>query len=157
MATLSDCLAKIKANLNTNNTDISNLKTDIVKKVDKNSDATFNTITVANQSNLNGNTIVGKNFKVNGFYVATARDDNAWYDNSIGGDRGYQLCGHYLGESPDLNGVEFRVVNASSANNIQTTKRSGSLWVGDNSAQSRPWYGGYSESVAAQPKQVAST
>ena len=139
MATLSDCLAKIKANLNT--------------KVDKNSDATFNTITVSNQANLNGNTIVGKNFKVNGFYVATTRDDSAWYDESIG-DRGYQLCSHHLGETPDLNGVEFRVVNPGSG---QMTSWSGSLWVGDNNNTSRPWYGGYSEGVEAQPKQLAST
>lgn len=142
MATLSDCLAKIKANLNA--------------KVDKNSDATFNTITVSNQSNLNGNTIVGKNFKVNGFYVATTRNNNAWYDDSLG-DRGYQLCSHHLGETPDLNGVEFRVVNSTSADNIQMTKWSGSLWVGDNSSSSRPWYGGYSEGVEGIPKQVAST
>lgn len=142
MATLSDCLAKIKDNLNT--------------KVDKNSDATFNTITVSNQSNLNGNTIVGKNFKVNGFYVATTRNNNAWYDDSLG-DRGYQLCSHHLGETPDLNGVEFRVVNPTSADNIQMTKWSGSLWVGDNSSSSRPWYGGYSEGVEGTPKQVAST
>ena len=153
MATLSDCLAKIKANLNTNNSDISVLKTDIVNKVDKNSDATFNTITVSNQANLNGNTIVGKNFKVNGFYVATARDDSAWYDESIG-DRGYQLCSHHLGETPDLNGVEFRVVNPGSG---QMTSWSGSLMVGDNSDQARPWYGGYSNGIASGYKQLAST
>lgn len=157
MATLSDCLAKIKANLNTNNSDISVLKTDIVNKVDKNSDATFNTITVSNQANLNGNTIVGKNFKVNGFYVATARDDSAWFDNSIGGDRGYQLCSTHQGGTPNINGVEFRVVNASSADSIQITNWSGSLWIGDNADTARPFYGGYNGGKPREPKQVAST
>lgn len=136
MASLYDCIVRLNA-----------------KKVDSGSDASFNTITVANRSNLNGDTVVGANFKVNGFYVATARNDSAWYNTDLG-TRGYQLCQHNLGEAPDMNGVEFRVVNAGSQ---QLTNWSGSLWVGDNNNTSRPWYGGYSEGAEAQPKQLAST
>ena len=134
MATLLDCINKLNE-----------------MKVSKNSDATFNSITVNNDMNLLGNALIEKNIRVTGFYIAVPRRTDVWYPSSLG-IHGYRLTEQNLGDSPSLNGVTFQVCNCDE-NSIN--KWRGDFYIGDNNVTAIPCTGGLQDGVDQGLKKLA--
>lgn len=134
MATLLDCINKLNE-----------------MKVSKNSDATFNSITVNNDMKLLGNALIEKNIRVTGFYLAVPRRTDVWYPASLG-IHGYRLTEQSIGSYPSLNGVTFQVCN-SGENAINQWR--GDFYIGDNDQTCIPTIGGIQDGVDQGLKKLA--